>query len=163
MIRKLYNLCNRNWWQIVTTMLLVILSLVLLLMAGCATNTRSEASRVLERVETPTPDGGKIVRETERTEAKADGVTKADLSAAVAALQAAVAGVRGDVPGAVAALLPKPPTVNDLAGAVPKSPTLLGMDMATIMAALAGLWATERGIATYQKRKRYGKGINGNA
>jgi hypothetical protein len=41
MIRKLYNFCNRNWWQINTVLLLLILALILLTMVGCVSDTRT--------------------------------------------------------------------------------------------------------------------------
>jgi len=134
------------------TRCLVLLFAVLL--TGCvSTETRSEGRRVLERTETPTSDGGKITRETERTETGTETVTKADLSAA---LQAAVAGMRGDLPGLVAAVLPKPPSVNEFLSAVPKveQPKLLGFTMPEIAAGAGALWSLERGAAIYHKRRR---------
>ena len=134
----------------------IILCILALALVGCTTNTRGTEQRVLERIETPTPDGGRIVREKERTETEAETVTKADLSAAVAALQAAVAGVRGDVPGAVAALLPKPPSAADLAAAVkvPEAPKLFGLDTTDLLATAAAIWASERGVAAWHKRRK---------
>ena len=157
--RHFYNFCNRNWWQIHMVMLMAIVALLMFALMGCTTQTRTEGSRVLERIETPTPDGGKITRETEKTEAASESVTKADLSAAVAALQAAVAGVQGNIPGAVAALIPKPPavpTAADLAAAVkvPEAPKILGLDTTDLIAVAATLWASERGVAAWHKRRR---------
>jgi hypothetical protein len=159
--RRFYRFWNRNWqWSVIVNIILMaaIGVLLLIVLAGCSTNTRTEGSRVLERVETPTHDGGKIVRETERTEQTSETVTKADLSAAVAAIQAAVAGARGDIPGAVAALIPKPsiPTAADLAAAVrvPEAPKILGMETPDLIAAAAAIWASERGMAAWHKRRR---------
>lgn len=45
MIRAIYRFCNRNWWQIHTLAILVILALMLALMAGCgATSTRDTST-----------------------------------------------------------------------------------------------------------------------
>lgn len=111
---------------------------------GCSSKRTTEGTRVLERVETPTADGGKRIRETERTTTEEETLTKADLSAAVAALQAALAGLRGDIPGAIGALIPKPAA----------QPTLLGMTAPEIIGAAGALWTAERGVAAWHKRRR---------
>lgn len=50
MIRALYNFFNRNWWQVVSALLAVILALLL---TGCGTSTDRQ-TRTVERLETRT-------------------------------------------------------------------------------------------------------------
>lgn len=74
---------------------------IILFISGCGTVSRQEqGTRTLQRVETPTPDGGKSVKEVEST--ALTGETKVqsaiDLQAVVGA---AVASLKGDVLGAV--------------------------------------------------------------
>ncbi len=115
--------------------------LAILLFTGCVnTETRSEGHRVLERTETPTANGGKITIEKEHTEEGSETVTKADLSATV---QSAVAALRGDLPGLLAAVVPKPTESK-----------LLGFTMPEIAATAGALWTAERGMAVYHKRRR---------
>ena len=125
-----------------------------LVAAGCSSTGRTQEKRVLERVETPTANGGKITRETERTDTDSETVTKADLTVA---LQAAMAGLRGDLPGAVAALVPKPPGVQELLGAIPQpkeEPRLLGLGTQELIGIAGALWAGERGVSAWHKRRR---------
>lgn len=141
---------DRNTWLAVLA--IALLCVAMLMLGGCVNSqTRSEGRRVLERVETPTADGGKVTRETERTETGSETVTKADLAAA---LQATMAGLRGDLPGMVAAVIPKPPAPSDFAAVAPKPPTLFGMDLAQLIALVAALWGGERAVSTYHKRKQ---------
>jgi hypothetical protein len=75
------------------------LAAVILLFVGCFSSTRQEEStRVLERRETPTADGGKVVKETEQN--VSSGQTKVESPIDVQAiLGTAMAGIRGDLAG----------------------------------------------------------------
>jgi hypothetical protein len=145
---------NFDWSQCLRELaVLFVLAGMAILLFGCSKTERTEGKRILERVETPTADGGKVTRETERTETGSESVTKADLQVA---LQAAVAGLRGDIPGAVAALIPKPPGISDFVGALPppKEDKILGLTT-TEMLTLAGVvWGGERGVSAWHKRRR---------
>lgn len=131
--------------------------LVVLSLAGCAERARTVGDRVLERVEKPTADGGKIITERERTQVDEEKATKADLAAAMAGIQALINGLQGNLPGALAALVPPPPkvpTAAELAQAVPQDMKIMGMPAETVIGTMLALWAGERGVAAYHKRRR---------
>ncbi len=111
MIRTLYRLINRNWWQIVGSLLAAVLILAALLLAGC---TRSESqARTVEVERTTGTENGKPVDLTtvRKTQTETQATTGIDPQAIAGAVSAAVAAA---IPGAdaigkaVAASLPAP-------------------------------------------------------
>jgi uncharacterized protein YceK len=141
MIRTIYNLINRNWWQIISVLLLVILALILALMAGC-TETRTETASV-ERtrgVQAGQPTDLTTVRQ-ERAAATTDlnielgPMVQAAVSAALGDVRGALSGIAGQVQTLSAK--PPPPAAQEIAALIQAGADDAGLDPST-GAALGG-------------------------
>jgi uncharacterized protein YceK len=134
-IRSFYNFCNRNWWQINTVMLLVILALILALMAGC-TETRTETASV-ERTRGIQAGQPTDLLTTRHERAAATTDINVELAPMV---QAAVSAAMGDVKGALSGIAgqvqtlsakPQPPAAQEIAALIRDSADAGGLDSTT--------------------------------
>lgn len=140
-MRRLYNFCNRNWWQIHTTLLLVILALILATMAGC-TQTRTETASV-ERtrgIQAGQPTDLTTVRQERATAATDINVelgpmVQAAVSAAMGDVRGTIQGIAGQVQALSAK--PQPPAAQEIAALIRDGAEAGGLDPST-GAALGG-------------------------
>jgi hypothetical protein len=141
MIRVLYRLINRNWWQITSALLGVILLLLLLLAMGGCTRSESQARTVEIEKTTGTENGKPVdlttIRRTQTETQTTAGIDPQAIASAVStAVSAAIPGA-DSIGRAVAAAFPKPEPANDW-------PTLAGTVGATLTAATTGYLALKK-------------------
>ena len=117
------------------------LLVAVVLAAGCASMGRATTTEIETRVGT---DQGKPTNLVIKKAVKTEEETRAGPDPEVMKILVQEA-VKAAVPGAeaIAAMIPKPPPTK-----------VFGMDPETIAGAAGALWAGERGVAVYHKRRR---------